>query len=83
MSVAFAAEIVVAHKGVITIAYSREEEKEKETLEKKSTEKQFSFFYDAWHSEPPTDRAQTASTFPHAQLPAGYHHKPFTPPDVF
>lgn len=83
MSVAFAAEIIVAHKGISTVAFTREEEKEKETTEKKSTEEKFSSFYAPLLAAPLPGTSQAPSLYKHLRLPAGYYHQPFTPPDAF
>lgn len=80
MSIAFTAELVVAHKGITTVAFAKEEEKE--TEDKKSKEdklKSLPTFYILNHSL----TAQSISAFyQRVQLSAGYHTKPFNPPDV-
>lgn len=82
MCVAFTAEVVVAHNGISTVAFAREEEKEKETEEKKSKEDKLKNFTSCWTATPLPGNHRTSSSSENSQLSAGYHTMPFNPPDV-
>lgn len=82
MSVAFAAEVVVAYEGNSTVAFAREEEKEQEGSEKKSSEDKFNSLFNNWLASPLSTGGNTNAASRHEPLPAGYYLQLFTPPDT-
>lgn len=82
MSVAFTAEVVVAHKGIAVAAFAKEEEKEKVTEEKKAKEDDLSTCNHAWPAAGMPESPQMTAASETAALPAGHHSRLFTPPDM-
>lgn len=82
MSVAFAAGVIVAHKGITTVAVTCEEEKGKEGSQKKNTEEQFNDCTGIALSKPLVYVKSTTPRFIQEPLPEGFYHQPFNPPDA-
>lgn len=82
MSVAFAAETIAAHKGTYTVAFAREEEKENEGSEQKATEDKLNPHLYTGPMRPLLNLPGKKVLYNQRELPAGYYHQPFLPPDT-